>query len=49
MYIMSPASLTAAIAANKFHCIIYFGTPCIIQMNDGVHRIKTKNNYIKLS
>jgi len=47
MYIMSPASVTSAIVAHKFHCIISFGTPCTIQMN-GVHAIKTKKAYIKL-
>ena len=37
---MSSVSVTAAMAADKFHCIISFGTPCIIQINDGLHTVK---------
>ena len=37
---MSPVSVTAAMAADKFNYIISFGTACTIQMNDGVHTVK---------
>jgi hypothetical protein len=39
---LSPVSVTAAMAADKFHFIFSFRTPCTIQMNDGVHTVKTK-------